>query len=223
VIELDGPRIAPQSGPAKQLVVFLHGYGADGHDLIELGHAWQRVLPHAAFISPNAPEPCAEAPIGRQWFGLTRRDPAERWRGVTTAAPVLDHFLDAELERLNLPGSALALVGFSQGTMMALHVGLRRQVAPAAIVGYSGVLTAPDQTDIEAMRGEIHARPPILLIHGDADEVIPVQALSRSAQALTSLGLRVETHVSRGIGHGIDEQGLQLGGEFLARMFKPIG
>jgi phospholipase/carboxylesterase len=220
VIELDGPRIAPQSGPAKQLVVFLHGYGADGNDLIELGHAWQPMLPNAAFVSPNAPEPCAEAPIGRQWFRLSRRDPAERWTGVVAAAPILQHFLDTELKRHNLPASALALVGFSQGTMMALHVGLRQAVAPAALVGYSGVLTAPRQTDIEAMRGEITSRPPVLLIHGDADEVIPMQALSRSAQALTTLGLKVETHLSHGVGHGIDQRGLQLGGEFLARMFK---
>src|SRR5712692_1536145 len=118
--ELTGPRIAPRSrGPARQLVIFLHGYGADGNDLIELGRIWQQLLPDAAFVSPDAPEPCAEAPIGRQWFGLTR---------------------------LALSPSALALVGFSQGTMMALHIGLRRKTAPAAIVGYSGLLAAPNQT-----------------------------------------------------------------------------
>src|SRR6201987_4150081 len=121
--ELDGPRIESRSGTAKKLVVFLHGYGADGNDLIDIGRAWQPLLPDAAFVSPHAPEPSAGAPMGRQWFALTFRDPDERCRGVNAAAPILNRFLDAELARRNLPASALALVGFSQGTMMSLHVG----------------------------------------------------------------------------------------------------
>ena len=111
--ELDGPRIEPRSGKAKQLVVFLHGYGADGNDLIEIGRAWQGLLPDAAFVSPHAPRPCGQAPMGREWFPLTFRDPGERWTGVKAAAPVLNAFLDAELARRQLPPSALALVGFS--------------------------------------------------------------------------------------------------------------
>jgi phospholipase/carboxylesterase len=218
-IELDGPRIAAQSGTAKQLVVFLHGYGADGNDLIELGRIWQTVLPDAAFVSPDAPEPCAEAPIGRQWFGLTRRDPDERWLGVQRAAPVLNSFIDAELARVGVAPSALALVGFSQGTMMALHVGLRRATAPAAIVGYSGLLAAPNQTDVAAMAHEITSRPPVLLIHGDSDPLIPPQAMPMSATALRALGLTVETHVSAGVGHGIGEDGLRLGAAFLLKAF----
>ena len=142
--ELDGPRIEPRSGSARQLVVFLHGYGADGNDLIEIGRAWQNLLPDAAFVSPHAPRPCGQAPVGREWFPLTFRDPGERWTGVNAAAPALNAFLDAELQRRQLPPSALALVGFSQGTMMALHVGLRRAVPPAAIVGYSGMLVVPE-------------------------------------------------------------------------------
>lgn len=216
---LDGPRIPPQSGTARQLVVFLHGYGADGNDLIDIGYAWRRLLPDAAFASPNAPEPCAEMPIGRQWFTIDRSNPAARWNGVGSATPILQHFLDDELKRNNLPPTALALVGFSQGTMMALHVGLRRAVPPLAIVGYSGRLTAPNQTDFAAMTGEITSRPPVLLIHGDMDEVVPPSSLELSAQGLSILGIRAETHMSRGIGHGIDEEGLQLGGEFLARAF----
>jgi phospholipase/carboxylesterase len=133
--ELDGPRLEPRSGPARQLVVFLHGYGADGNDLIDIGRAWQGLLPQAAFVSPHASEPCGQAPVGRQWFALTFRDPNERWVGANKAAPTLAAFLDAELKRRNLPPSALALVGFSQGTMMALHVGLRRATPPNAIVG----------------------------------------------------------------------------------------
>src|SRR5262249_46737907 len=128
--ELDGPRLRPHAGGrARQLVGFLHGFGADGNDLIDIGRSWQPLLPNAAFVSPHAPEPCAMAPVGRQWFALTFRDPNERWTGVNAAAAGLEKFLDAELARNDLPPSALALVGFSQGTMMALHVGLRRAVA----------------------------------------------------------------------------------------------
>ena len=217
--ELDGPRLNPRSGPARQLVVFLHGYGADGNDLIDIGRAWQQYLPQAAFVSPHAPEPCAEAPVGRQWFPLTSRDPKDRWAGVNKAAPGLQRFFDAELERHKLPPSALALVGFSQGTMMALHVGLRRAVAPVAIVGYSGLLVVPPEDNLEAFAAEIKSRPPVLLVHGDRDERIPVQALFQATQGLAALGVSVEWHVSAGIGHGIDAEGLRHGGEFLARRF----
>src|ERR1700741_1071219 len=156
--ELDGPRLEPRSGAARQLVIFLHGSGADGHDLIGLGRAWQGLLPDAAFVSPHAPRPCGQAPVGREWFPLTFRNPDERWTGVNQAAPLLERFLDAELKRRNLPPSALALVGFSQGTMMALHVGLRRAVAPAGIVGYSGMLVTPEDVVPDAFAAEIRRR-----------------------------------------------------------------
>jgi len=217
--ELDGPRLEPRSGSARQLVVFLHGYGADGNDLIEIGRAWQDLLPHAAFVSPHAPRPCGQAPTGREWFPLTFRNPEERWTGVNQAAPALESFLDAELNRRSLPPTALALVGFSQGTMMSLHVGLRRAVAPAAIVGYSGMLVMPENADPNAFAAEIRCRPPVLLIHGDADELIPVQALFHAAQGLAALDVPAEWHISAGIGHGIDQEGLRQGGEFLARCF----
>jgi phospholipase/carboxylesterase len=215
--ELDGPRLEPRSGAARQLVVFLHGYGADGNDLIDIGRAWQGLMPQAAFVSPHAPEPCGQAPAGRQWFPLTFRDPNERWTGVNKAAPVLERFLDAELKRRSLPPSALALVGFSQGTMMALHVGLRRAVAPVAIVGYSGLLAVPPDANAEKFAAEVTSRPPVLLVHGDQDDLIPAQALFHAASGLASLGVPVEWHLSAGIGHGIDQEGLRHGGEFLAR------
>jgi phospholipase/carboxylesterase len=217
--ELDGPRLDPHSGPARQLVVFLHGYGADGNDLIDIGRAWQQYLPHAAFVSPHAPEPCGQASVGRQWFPLTLRDPNERWLGVNKAAPGLQRFLDAELERHKLPPSALVLVGFSQGTMMALHVGLRRVAAPAAIIGYSGLLVVPPDGDLDVFAAEIKSRPPVLLVHGDQDDLIPAQALFQATQGLAALGVAVEWHLSTGVGHGIDAEGLRHGGEFLARRF----
>jgi phospholipase/carboxylesterase len=199
--------------------VFLHGYGADGNDLIEIGRAWQQLLPQAAFVSPHAPEPCGQAPVGRQWFALTFRDPNERWVGANKAAPLLERFLDAELARQQLPPSALALVGFSQGTMMALHVGLRRAAPPAAIVGYSGLLVLPPDGSPETLAADVRSRPPVLLVHGDQDELIPVEALFQGSQALAAVGVPVEWHLSAGIGHGIDPEGLRHGGEFLARCF----
>jgi phospholipase/carboxylesterase len=206
---IDGPRLPALSGRPRQLVVFIHGYGADGNDLIDIGRAWQASLPDAAFVAPHAPEPCGMAPMGRQWFPLTMRDPHERWTGVVGARPVLDAFLDAELARHGLDDGALVLVGFSQGTMMALHAGLRRPRPPAAIVGYSGMLVGP-----EHLEAEHTAAPPVLLVHGSADDVIPAQALFMSAQGLAAAGLTCEWHLSAGIGHGIDEDGLRIGLQF---------
>src|SRR6266404_5118571 len=218
VAQLDGPRLRPRAGgKARQLVIFLHGYGADGNDLIDIGRAWQQFLPETAFVSPHAPERCPMAPMGRQWFALTFRNPDERWIGVNAAAPGVDRFLEAELERHELPASALALVGFSQGTMMALHVGLRRPVAPAAIVGYSGMLALPPDANPEKLAAEVKSRPPVLLVHGDRDDLIPPQALFHAASGLAALGVPVEWHISYGTGHGIDQDGLRHGGEFLAR------
>jgi phospholipase/carboxylesterase len=217
--DLDGPRLEARGGPAKRLVVFLHGYGADGKDLIDIGRAWQGMLPETAFVSPHAPEPCGQAPMGRQWFNLTFRTPNERWDGSRKAAPVLERFLDAELGRHKLPPQALALVGFSQGTMMALHVGLRRAVPPAAIVGYSGLFVLPDDAEPATVAGEIKSRPPVLLVHGDEDQLIPPAALFQSAQDLAALEVPAEWHMSTGVGHGIDQEGLRHGGEFLARRF----
>jgi len=142
---IDGPRLAPASGAAPDsLVVFVHGYGADGNDLIGIGRTWASMLPGTAFAAPHAPEPVELNPAGRQWFPLTLTDHGEFWRGVVAARATLDTFIDAELDRHGLSGDRLALVGFSQGTMMALHVGPRRSHAPAAIVGYSGLLAGPE-------------------------------------------------------------------------------
>ena len=208
---MDGPRLHAKSGKAKHLVVFLHGYGADGNDLIDLGQQWQDALPDAAFISPHAPEPCGMSPMGRQWFPLTMRDPSERWRGVVSARSALDALLDAELARLDLGPDRLALVGFSQGTMMALHIGLRRTTPPAAILGYSGELVGPEHL------AEATGKPPILLVHGDRDEVIPLDAVFSSTNALGKAEIGCQYHLSIGVGHGIDGGGLHHGGLFLAR------
>jgi phospholipase/carboxylesterase len=210
---LDGPRLAPQRPPASHLVVLCHGYGSDGQDLIGLAPHWRGLIPGAAFVSPNAPERCAMSPSGYQWFALSRIDPQETLRGAEAAAPKLEAFLDAELARLNLTGDRLALVGFSQGAMMSLHVGMRRKVMPAAIVGFSGVLVGPETLP------RLAKPPPVLLLHGDADTVVPPGALFMSATALGAAGVPVQWHLTKGLGHGIDPEGLALAGRFIADAF----
>jgi phospholipase/carboxylesterase len=214
---LSGPRLPPARGAATHLVVLCHGYGADGKDLIGLAPLWQRLMPTVAFAAPNAPERCAGAPSGYQWFAISRLEPHAMRSGVEAAAAGLNAFLDAELARLELPPDRLALVGFSQGTMMSLHVGLRRQVKPAAIVGYSGLLT-----DAEGLERTAQDAPPILLVHGDADQMIPADFLFSSAAALGRAGAAVQWHLSRGVGHSIDETGLSLGGAFLTLAFRGL-
>jgi phospholipase/carboxylesterase len=211
---LDGPRIDPP-GTAAALVVLLHGYGANGDDLIGLAEGWRRWLPQAAFVAPNAPEEIPGMPGALQWFPLTFRDPGERWRGVVAARPKLDRFLDRELARHRLSADRLVLVGFSQGTMLALHVGLRRSAAPSAIVGYSGLLAGP-----EHLR-EIVARPPVLLIHGAEDDLIPVDALHIAREQLAAAGVAVEWHLRERVGHGIDPEGQWLAGHFMAQVLAP--
>ncbi len=211
---IDGPRVGPASGEAaKSLVILLHGYGSNGADLIGLVPYWRALLPHAAWASPNAPQACPGAPGGYQWWGLSGLDRDSRSAGVAQAAPAANAFIDAELARHGLTNDRLALVGFSQGTMMALHVGLRRSPAIAGIVGFSGMLAdeAPPQ-------GGPATPPPVLLIHGDADPMIPVAAFHRAKAALEGQGVRLATHVSPGLAHSIDAAGLQLAGGFLAAL-----
>ncbi|WP_205686761.1 alpha/beta hydrolase [Caulobacter flavus] len=208
---LAGPSAAPASGgPAKSLVIFLHGYGSDGADLIDLAPYWAPALPDTLFLSPDAPQPCESVPYGRQWWPLTNLTPAARAAGVRVSAPPLNAYIDAQLAAHGLGEDKLALVGFSQGAMMALHVGPRRARTLAGVVGFSGMLADPD-----ALAGEVVTRPSVLLVHGDRDEILPVEALHQAEVQLKGLDFDVASHVSRGLGHSIDEVGLQLGARFL--------
>jgi len=161
--------------------------------------------------------------MGRQWFGLSNRPPddpagaAERWNGAVKARGAIDAFLDAELKRLSLDDSRLALVGFSQGSMMAMHVGLRRANAPAAILAFSGALVGPERLSEATARDARGAPPPILLIHGDQDPLIPFEAMFMAAEALAGASIPTQWHLSLGVGHGIDAGGLRHGGLFLAQ------
>lgn len=208
---LDGPRVAPASGRATSLVIFTHGYGSNGEDLIGLVPYWQASLANTAFVAPNAPQRCPGAPGGYQWWDIAAG--GDRASGARAAAPILDAFIDAELARHGLTEEALALVGFSQGTMMALHVGPRRGRQLAGIAGYSGMLA--DEAGLDA---ELVTKPPVLLVHGAADPMIPVSAFHQAEAALERLGFDLTTHVSPGLGHSIDMPGLQLGQQFLARV-----
>ncbi len=209
--KLSGPSRAPAAGgTAKQLVILLHGLGADGNDLIGLAPYWAPLMPEAEFVSPNAPFPCDMAPYGYQWFSVQDRSPETVLAGVRAAAPILDAFIDEALTERGLDDSAMALVGFSQGTMMSLYVGLRRARAAAGILGYSGRLLAPD-----LLAGELRSRPPVLLVHGSEDPVVPYSSLAAAEAGLRAAGIAVETLTSPGIGHSIDEAGLRRGGQFL--------
>ena len=215
-VQIDGPRLAPFSGGApKQLVILLHGYGADGNDLMGLGEAWASYLPDAAFISPHAPEALPGQFFGgRQWFNLEMRSEREWEEGVRKAQPGLAAFIVEEARKAKLPLSSVALVGFSQGTMMALQVGLRLPEAPAAIVGFSGHLAGAAH-----LAAEIKVKPPVLLIHGAEDEVIPCQAIHLARNALAAVGVAVQWQIRPGLGHGIDPEGLQAAGLFLRAAF----
>jgi phospholipase/carboxylesterase len=209
---LEGPRFGPAAGGAPQsLVLLLHGLGADGNDLISLAPYWARLLPNTAFVSPHAPFPCDMAPYGRQWFSLQDRSQTMILAGVKAAAPILDAFIDAELKKHRLTEDRVALVGFSQGTMMSLYVAPRRPRAVAAVVGYSGALVGADALAVEAK-----SKPPILLVHGEMDDVVPFQAMAAAAAGLRAVGLQVETVARPGLPHSIDDVGLTRGGTFLA-------
>ena len=213
LMDLEGPELEPVSGAApRHLVVLLHGLGADGSDLIALAPHLAQVLPDAHFISPNAPFPCDMAPYGRQWFSLQDRDPHVMLSGLRMAAPVLDVFLDQQMARFGLAPAAVALVGFSQGTMMSLYVAPRRETALAAVVGFSGAMLGG-----EALAGEARSKPPVLLIHGDSDPVVPVQATPAAGGALQEAGFSVETLICPGVEHTIDPAGLTRTLEFLPR------
>ena len=200
-------------GDPTSMVILLHGYGSNGDDLIGLAPYWRDALPHTVFHSPNAPQICPGAPGGYQWWSLEDLSRTARAAGVRQPAPALNAYIDAHLARYGLSEDRLALVGFSQGSMMALHVGPRRSQALAGIVAYSGVLADPD-----ALASEGRTKPPVLLVHGDADPMVPVAALHQAETALTALGFETAAHISPGLGHSIDEAGLRLGGQFLRRV-----
>jgi phospholipase/carboxylesterase len=213
MLTLTGPRAAPRSGQTRSLVILLHGYGADGNDLFGLAGPLGQHMPDTAFRSPNAPERCRVNPMGYQWFPISWLDgslESEMEAGFRRSAGILDRYITEAMAEEGVAPARTALVGFSQGAMMSLHVAPRRAEALAAIVSFSGRLHAGDNLKHEAV-----SKPPVLLVHGDQDEMIPMAALAEARNGLAEADFQVQWHISRGIGHGIAPDGLGLALGFL--------
>ena len=213
---ISGPIIEPSSGNSpKQMIIFVHGYGADGNDLIGLANYFQSTLPEAIFLSPHAPEACSMNPLGYQWFDLTSTDPAVLWSKILVAADHLNEFIDSKLLEYNIAEENLALIGFSQGTMMSLHVSLRRKNTMAAVLGYSGRLIGAD-----LLKDDLISKPSIYLIHGDQDPMVPYQESLTAEKVLKEYSIDIKTHISEHTQHSIAEDGLRIGVDFLASKLK---
>ena len=219
-----GP-ILPATGITKSMVILLHGYGADAADLFSLAQIWQPSFPNTVFVSLNAPEICEANPAGRQWFSLFDLPSSEKngvltyWpaakllSGARMAAFTLDHWIDDLLGEFSLDANKLVLAGFSQGAMLAMHVGLRRAKPIAGIVGYSGRLLAP-----ELLGEELRSKPPVVMTHGDMDDVVPPESLLMAQTALESYGVAVTAEMHQGLGHSINQRGLDIAAELFARV-----
>ena len=212
---LGGPSLPPASGgPARQIVMLLHGYGSNGADLLSLAPLWRQDLPDALFLAPNAPERCPGAPGGYQWWDLQTLSRAAVAAGAARATPALDAYIDRQLAAHGLDEEHLLLVGFSQGTMMALHVGPRRERQVAGILAYSGALA-----DLAGLAGAVRSKPPVLLIHGAADAVVPAFAYHEALAEFRRLEFPVGGMLVPALDHGVDEAGIRAGGAFARRAF----
>ena len=213
---LTGPTVPPPSGKTQQLVFFLHGYGADGHDLIGLAPYFQALLPDALCLAPHGPHP-TDMGFGRQWFGLRRWQPGDpwphdAWDEIISHGKMLLHFIADQCAQHGTTN--YALVGFSQGTMMSLHIALRAAAPPRAVVGFSGALLQP-----EKLANDITARPPVILIHGDADPIVPFHEMAAAEKVLQNHQVPVECYPRPGLPHSIDDAGLARAAQFAARHF----
>ncbi len=211
---LKGPFLEPRSGKAKQLVIFLHGLGANGDDLFSLVPYFSDLFPDAYFSCPDAPFPCDMAPFGLQWFSLKDRSGEAIIKGIRNVSPILNEFIDSKLKELNLLDKDLVLVGFSQGAMLAMNVALRRKNKIAGVIAYSGAIIGT-----ELLATEIVSRPPICLLHGEQDQVVPFFAFSEALNALKKNNVDVQGYSRPDLGHGIDPAGIKIGLDFLKKVF----
>ncbi len=217
---LKGPRKDAISGNPNSLCIILHGYGADGNDLIGLAEPLSQYMPDTTFVAPNAPDPCTNNPMGYQWFPIPWLDGSseeEAEQGIENASEILNDFIDETMAAEGMVPERTVLIGFSQGTMMSLEVGLRRDAQLAGIVGFSGRLVRA-----EALGEEIKSHPPVLLVHGDLDDVVPPNSMPEAADILEKNGIKVFTHVSQGTAHGIAPDGLGLALQFMKEVLPEI-
>lgn len=211
--KLQSGRRAAKSGQSRSLVILLHGYGADGNDLLGLADPLGEHLPNTAFVAPDAPNKCSGNPFGFEWFPIPWLDgstEAQAAAGMAASVDDLNGFIDEAMAAEGVTADKTILLGFSQGTMMSLHVAPRRDVAVAGVVGFSGRLMEP-----ETLKAQVKCRPPILLVHGDQDEMVPVASLPAAADALVAEGFEVYTHISKGTAHGIAPDGLGVALQFM--------
>ncbi|MDH5723148.1 MAG: phospholipase [Alphaproteobacteria bacterium] len=205
----------PKEGTPKSIVIMLHGVGSNGQDLISLAPMLSEYVPHAVFISPDAPFPCDMVPLGYpdsyQWFSLQDRDPSVMLIGVKRVQPLIEEFIEGMLEKYGLAYENLVLLGFSQGTMTSLYVAPRLTKKIAGVLGYSGALLGGDVSEV------IH-KMPIHLVHGEADDVVSVEAWGAARKTLTDQGFAFSGHTSAGLTHSIDIDGIRSGGEFLKQV-----
>lgn len=211
-MSLSALRRSATSGKAEWLVVFLHGYGSSGADLMSFADYWQPSMPDVAFVAPDGSTSTKDG--GFQWIGKRPAGDPKLHEDAVAVAPQLHAFIDAELARENLDASRLALVGFSQGTVMALHLGLRRTVAPAAVLGYSGGLVGAGK-----LKDEIVSKPPVMLVHGEQDALAPLYGMMASVKVLTEAGVACQGLPIPGLGHAVDANALVYGARFLLSAF----
>lgn len=210
---LESVRRDAASGKGTSLVIFLHGYGANAQDLMGLADPLSSHMPDTIFAAPDAPENCAGSPMGFQWFpipwidGSSEEDAA---KGMQAAVDDLNAYLDKTMKDEGVSADKTVLLGFSQGTMMALHVAPRRKDALAGVVGFSGRLLSP-----EALEDEAVSKPPVILVHGDQDDVVPPASLPEAADTLVAAGFEVYTHIMKGTAHGIAPDGLSVAAAFM--------
>lgn len=222
VSQLTGPRILSRSGITQNLVIFLHGYGSNGDDLISIGAEWINALPNTSFVSPNAPFPCPGVPYGFQWFPLQYLSQEELWEGSQSASLYLEAFIQSEMERYNIKESQIALVGFSQGTMMSLYIGLKYYTPFAGIIGYSGRLCLEPNNEEVSLKSLIRNKTPVFLAHGDMDTVVQYSSLSKTEKYLDMMEVPCETYTAAGLGHSIDHEEIKRGLAFLKRCFSTV-
>lgn len=194
-----------------QMVVLLHGYGADGQDLIDIGAHWGDVLPNTLFVAPNAPTLCEQNPFGYQWFSLLSYDEDRMLRGLESASKILTTYLDDLVDKYKIADGRMALMGFSQGAMLSLYQGFFQKQNLAGVLAYSGALFTPPEKPLQT--------PPTLLIHGDKDLVVPLSSSIQAEEQIKSFGGTINFHICQGLGHGIDPKGIQIGQEFLQKVF----